>query len=1227
MNKALPIIPPKHKQQQQSQSQDQAQQQQQEGNSKQVSTAPAPTEQTERAKHSTADDAQASTSSTSEQQSDSTTSDTGVSPLVDCNKLDEASTRQIKSSESTTSAQTDSGAAAEELNSSSALAPGENVAAQCTDDAEGSSAALAEEGHMRAGNTNVDANGSYITDYRREEQHKQQHQQESRAAEAVDRQCHEKQAADEETMEEGEIDVQGQNGAKLNEEDADDEQEEEWEQSAATFAAARNTDSDAGTSKMDENDEHGAGDAESNVCAYSKEFLLSFRDELQCKQIPEALYPWRMLRNDLAENIGGGKSEAPQRGGSRPAAEKSTPTPRRSSSGSLSRSDTVGRESNVSRSGGRGMGGGGFQDTAAGSTTREVRTVSVGRTKSDGADAWAKQKQPPPPPGQRQPVSSGGRQSQANAASQLHKTENRYTLQNVQDDEEAKQRRFKASLNKITPENYDRLFAKITEEDISSAESLKQFITQVIDKSLMEPKFCELYAKLCEDLSAALPTSFGEDENGKPLTFKRILLNNCQKEFEHGDKMIDDAVAGIELNGSEEELSEPKAKTDDPKLDKILCKPKSQVSDQERKYVNDSIEFKKKLARRRKLGLMQFIGELYKHQLLNAKIILRCVSNLLGLPQTGSDETEPEWPDDERVEALCKLLSTIGDKIDVPNYQTYMDSYFKRMQQIADERRVDSRRRFMILDTLDLRKNGWKTAKSNEGPKKIEDVHRDARRQMAAGSTQPAAPRGASRAPPGAANPSRNRGVAAAQTAATSQQPARRSALDGPPPRQMNTRVVQATAQLGSQSQRQSTAAGGNARTAQEAEHSQHEAPAEQIEEGEYVESQAGAGVGTSGVSDEELGSKRKSMLSYLYDDGDVESAANEISSWNRADAAAENVKAFVIDDGFDRKDIKWDLLSKLLRQVAEKDVYSKDGLLEGLRRVLNELPDAVCDLPTGPKHVGQVAAGLLLAGVVNMKALVDELEHAGVAPEYEGEEPMYLTSEGLAVKVLASTLLTLKDEVREEKARELAEKAGGTKALKRLAGPSDANDSQTLAYEYGLTWLEPMIPVREALRKWRNGEGGVGDDDIIAQLQEIARSCGEDAARDAAVVACSAKPSPAEGVSEHKAIIAAPLHAHGVRAADRLGEATLDGIVDAWSTGPAGGKAGELRKAFDTLLETDILPDLEVVVQWIENPNRNHGAASLREVGGSWKAELEQRLDQAEEGEDDEDDDDLTDI
>lgn len=52
---------------------------------------------------------------------------------------------------------------------------------------------------------------------------------------------------------------------------------------------------------------------------------------------------------------------------------------------------------------------------------------------------------------------------------------------------------------------------------------------QIFDKALVETTFTELYAGLCSKLNANLPEfDDPESEEGKKITFRRVLLNKCQ---------------------------------------------------------------------------------------------------------------------------------------------------------------------------------------------------------------------------------------------------------------------------------------------------------------------------------------------------------------------------------------------------------------------------------------------------------------------------------------------------------------------------------------------------------------------------------------------------------------------------------------------------------------------------------------------------------------------------
>ncbi|KAG8391465.1 hypothetical protein BUALT_Bualt01G0190600 [Buddleja alternifolia] len=274
----------------------------------------------------------------------------------------------------------------------------------------------------------------------------------------------------------------------------------------------------------------------------------------------------------------------------------------------------------------------------------------------------------------------------------IHKAEKKYEIGRVADEEEAKQRQLKGILNKLTPQNFEKLFEQVKQVNIDTVVTLSGVISQIFDKALMEPTFCEMYANFCFHLAADLPDL---TVDGQRITFKRLLLNKCQEEFERGER-------------EEEEANKAEAEG-------------------EVKLTAEEREEKRLQARRRMLGNIRLIGELYKKRMLTERIMHSCINKLLGQHQN---------PDEENIEALCKLMSTIGEMIDHPKAKEFMDAYFDIMAQLSNNMKLSSRVRFMLKDAIDLRKNKWQQRRKVEGPKKIEEVHRDAAQERQAQSSR-----------------------------------------------------------------------------------------------------------------------------------------------------------------------------------------------------------------------------------------------------------------------------------------------------------------------------------------------------------------------------------------------------------------------------------------------------------------------------------------------------------
>ena len=321
----------------------------------------------------------------------------------------------------------------------------------------------------------------------------------------------------------------------------------------------------------------------------------------------------------------------------------------------------------------------------------------------------------------------------------LQQIENKFVAidKSKMDEEERKQRAFKSILNKLTPQNFEKLLEKVLEEGIGEAQTLIGLIAQLFDKALTEPTFAELYAMMCQQLSdrflaegVEFKDPASEDpENPKVITFKRVLLMRCQEEFEKGDGAIKDAEKAIkdaaELKArvaAGEEAPKEAAEDKEKPLEEGEVPPKPKTKEEleldERRKDQQRADAML-VARRRMLGNIRFIGELFKKQMLTERIMHTCVVKLLPL----------ENPDEEDVEALCKLLSTIGSQLDHARAKEHMDAYFRRIEGLSRSKEISSRHRFMCQDVIEMRGKGWRERRKQEGPKKIEDVHRDAARE------------------------------------------------------------------------------------------------------------------------------------------------------------------------------------------------------------------------------------------------------------------------------------------------------------------------------------------------------------------------------------------------------------------------------------------------------------------------------------------------------------------
>ncbi|KAL0094157.1 armadillo-type protein [Phycomyces blakesleeanus] len=264
-------------------------------------------------------------------------------------------------------------------------------------------------------------------------------------------------------------------------------------------------------------------------------------------------------------------------------------------------------------------------------------------------------------------------------------------------------RKVKALLNKLTLEKFDSISDQIWEYAHQSSkeedgQSLRTVIQLTFDKACDEAPFASMWAQLCRKMYNKMVASDDivdlnvKDNKGEIVSggnlFRKYLLNRCQTGFERGWK------------------------SQIPELDE---KSSADIMMSDEYYAAVK-------AKRQGLGLVQFIGELFKRGMLTDRIMLECLTRLCPRPYEAEDE---------EAETMCKMVTTIGKDLDQSNRNNkeWMDTYFERMREMMNSPSISSRIKFMILDVMDMRKNKWATRRGNQpAPTTISQIREEAQK-------------------------------------------------------------------------------------------------------------------------------------------------------------------------------------------------------------------------------------------------------------------------------------------------------------------------------------------------------------------------------------------------------------------------------------------------------------------------------------------------------------------
>jgi len=221
-------------------------------------------------------------------------------------------------------------------------------------------------------------------------------------------------------------------------------------------------------------------------------------------------------------------------------------------------------------------------------------------------------------------------------------------------------RSIKGLLNKLTRDNYDRIYQQLVEEARTPdspddrAAIVAVIAKDVFAKATTQHGFVDLYADLCCQLHQDLESC----QDGSEIRFKRVVVSNCQQSLSYY----------LVENPTEKELSE------------------------EEKY-EEHVKFRTAM-----LGNALLVGHLLKRSMLSPTVVFLCAERLLLERSAGTLET------------LCVLLGTLGRNFDNPSWKGYsqLDDIFFQLEGFADDASQTQRTRCLIKDLLDLRKSKWK---------------------------------------------------------------------------------------------------------------------------------------------------------------------------------------------------------------------------------------------------------------------------------------------------------------------------------------------------------------------------------------------------------------------------------------------------------------------------------------------------------------------------------------
>jgi len=194
------------------------------------------------------------------------------------------------------------------------------------------------------------------------------------------------------------------------------------------------------------------------------------------------------------------------------------------------------------------------------------------------------------------------------------------------------------TLNKITNDNFKIISEELVEivlRNVNTQVQLREVVIQIFNKIVVEPNYMIMYVDLCSRLSNV--SVKGEvNQNNRVVKRQRYYRHSFKKEL----------------------------------LDIVMHEYKDQLKESISGEMSS-------MGKKKMVNSIHLIGELYVVGIVNFGIIHRYIQNTLYMNPCS----------DESLEALCKMISISGHKMDNSNHSKHLDDYLNKFDQIKNTKK------------------------------------------------------------------------------------------------------------------------------------------------------------------------------------------------------------------------------------------------------------------------------------------------------------------------------------------------------------------------------------------------------------------------------------------------------------------------------------------------------------------------------------------------------------